>query len=127
MADIIFPDTTPDGVVGQTTLPANIDLAFWKGDAQEFVVRLTDVNAVPITLTGTTPAAAMKASFNSPTSYEFTTSVQNINEIRVYLPSSVSKTIPAGNYIWNLQITQANGDVRTYLAGDVTVYDEVDS
>lgn len=127
MADIIFPDTTPDGVVGQTTLPTNVDLAFWKGDALEFVVRLTDENAVPIPLAGTTPAAVMKASFNSPTPYEFTTSIQNINEIRVYLPSSVSKTVPAGNYIWNLQITQANGDVRTYLAGDVTVYDEVDS
>lgn len=127
MADIIFPGEEPSDVLGTTKLPSNVDLAFWKGDSQEFFVRLKDDLDNPIILTGYTPLAVMKASFNSPTSYNFTTAIQNGNEIRVYLPSSVSKTIPAGDYVWNLQITAPNGDVRTYLAGDVTVYAEVDA
>lgn len=126
MADIIFPDQPASGVVGQGRLPQNVDLEFWKGDSQEFIVRFKDDQGAALVLTGYTPLAVMKASYNSPTSYTFTTTIQNSNEVRVYLPSSISKTIPAGDYIWNLQLTAPNADVRTYLAGDVTVYAEVD-
>lgn len=128
MADIIFPDLPAEGVLGTTKLPTNVDLEFWRGDAQEFIVRFTDdaTPPNPIVLTGYTPLAVIRSSFTAPTTYTFTTTVQNINEIRVYLPSSISKTIPAGDYIWNLQVTAPNGDVRTYLAGDVKVYAEVD-
>ena len=126
MADIIYPGDPAESTVGSSMLPNNVDLAFWKGDAVDFVVRLKDAQGAAVVVTGQTPAAVVKSSFNSSTSYNFTTTVQNGNEIRVYLPSSVSKTIPAGEYIWNLQLTQTNGDVRTYLAGDVTVYAEVD-
>lgn len=126
MADIIFPDETPIGVLGQTRLPENVDLVFWKGDSQEFIIKFKDDAGNPLVLTGYTPAAVMKASFNSSTSYTFTTTIQNGNEVRVYLPSTISKTITAGDYVWNLQLTAPNGDVRTYLAGDITVYAEVD-
>lgn len=126
MADIIFPGEAPTGVLGETRLPQNVDLAFWKGDSQEFIVRFKTDAGAAMSITGYTPLAVMKASFNSTTSYTFTTTIQNTNEVRVYLPSSISKTIPAGDYIWNLQLTAPNGDVRTYLAGDITVYAEVD-
>lgn len=126
MADIIFPDQPATGVLGSNRLPQNIDMTFWKGDSQEFVVKFKNELGAPMTITGYTPLAVIKSSFNSPTSYTLTTTVQNTNEVKVYLPSSISKTIPAGEYIWNLQLTAPNGDVRTYLAGDVVVYAEVD-
>lgn len=127
MADIIYPDEPSAGVVGEGRLPTNVDWKLWKGDSQEFIVQFKDDSGNALNLTGFTPSAVMKASFNSPTSYTITTTIQNGNEVKVYLPSSISKTIPAGDYIWNLQLTAANGDVRTYLAGDVTVYAEVDT
>lgn len=126
MADIIYPDQEPVGVIGETRLPENVNLTFWKGDSQEFIVRFKTDQGVAIPITGYTALAVMKASFNSSTLYTFTTTIQNTNEVKVYLPSAISKTIPAGDYIWNLQLTAPNGDVRTYLAGDVTVYAEVD-
>lgn len=125
MADIVFPGEATS-VLGSSRLPSNVDLEFWKGDFQEFIIAISDETG-PVVLTGYTPAAVIKASFNSQTSYNFTTTVQNGNQVKVYLPSSVSKTIPAGEYIWNLQLTAPNGDVRTYLAGDVKVYAEVDA
>lgn len=127
MADIIFPGEEPSAVLGTTLMPKNLDLILWKGDARDFTVKFNDENGQALALAGYTPLAAMKASFNASTQYTFTTTVQNGNEVRVYLPSSISKTIPAGEYIWNLQLTAPNGDVRTYLAGDVTVLAEVDS
>jgi hypothetical protein len=126
MADIIFPDQG-SAVVGATTLPASFDLVFWKGDYQDFIVEFLDELGAPAPITGQVPLAVMRASYTAPTTYEFVTTVQNQNQVRVYLPSSISKTIPAGDYIWNLQLTAPNGDVRTHLAGDVKVYAEVDA
>ena len=127
MADIIFPDEVPEQVLGSTKLPSNVDLEWWKGDTVEFIIRLTQEDGTPISLVGTVPTAVVRQSFNTPTSYSFTCTVQNTNEIRIYLAAATSKTIPAGDYIWNLQVTSQNGDVRTYLAGDVRVYAEVDA
>ena len=44
----------------------------------------------------------------------------------MYMSSAVSDLITPGDYVWNFQITAPNGDVRTYLAGDVKVYAQVD-
>ena len=127
MADIIFPGEAPSDTLGTTRLPNNVDLAFWRGDAQEFLVRMNNEDGTPIDLTGMTAQATIRANFSAPTQYNFTTTITG-NEVRLYLPSSVSKTIPAGDYVWNFQLTTvATGDVRTYLAGDVTVYAEVDA
>lgn len=126
MADLIFSDQPTVGVLGEEQLPQNVDMTLWKGDARTFIVRFKDEAGNALNLAGYTPLAVMKSSFNSPTPYNFTTTVQNGNEVKIYLPSTISKTIPAGDYIWNFQLTAPNGDVRTYLAGDVTVLAEVD-
>jgi hypothetical protein len=126
MADIIFPGEVPADTLGSTRLPNNVDLAFWKGDMQEFIIEMNNEDGTPVDLTGQTAQAVIKQSFTSSTVYPFTCTI-NANKVRLYLSSPISKTIPGGDYIWNFQLTTtATGDVRTYLAGDVTVYAEVD-
>jgi hypothetical protein len=126
MADIIYPGEEPLDTLGATKLPTNVDLAFWKGDVQEFFVDLTAANGTPVDLTGTTAQAVIRSNFTSSTTYSFQCTITG-NRVRLYMPSSLTKTIPAGDYIWNFQLTTVStSDVRTYLAGDVTVYAEVD-
>lgn len=127
MADIIFPGDTPLESLGVNKLPNNVDLSIWKGDAQTYIINMQDGNGDPIDLGGYTPQAVIRQSFTAIDTYPFTCTVTGTNEVTLYLPSSVSKTIPSGDYIWNFQLTDSvSGDVRTYLAGDVTVYAEVD-
>lgn len=125
MADVIFPGQTPQGSLGVQGLPGNMDLSIWRGDAQTFVIALTDDANQPINLAGRTAAAVIRATYTSTTKYAFTCTIQNGNQVKLYMPSSVSSTIPAGSYIWSFETTDSLGDVRTYIAGDVTVYDEV--
>lgn len=126
MADIIFPNELPQADIGISRLPQNVDFSMWQGDAQEFFVQLTNENGEIIDLTGTTAQAVLRASFNSPTTYTFTCTIQADNKVRIYMSSVDSENVPPGDYVWNFQITKANGDVRTYLAGDVKVYAQVD-
>lgn len=128
MADIIFPGDTPLESLGINKLPNNVDLSIWKGDAQTYIINMKDGNGDPIDLGGYIPQAVIRQSFTAPDTYAFTCTVHDGNQVTLYLPSSVSKSIPAGSYIWNFQLTDSvSGDVRTYLAGDVTVYAEVDA
>lgn len=125
MADIIYPGLTPVLTLGKPKLPSNVNLEIWQGDAQRYDITLTGADGVAIDLTGATAAAVVRESFTAPTSYAFQCTI-TANKIALYMSSTVSKSMPAGNYVWNLQLTAASGDVRTYMAGDVVVYPEVD-
>lgn len=136
MADIIFPGEIPAANLGSTRLPENLDLTIWQGDAQEYFILLTadDVPKTPIDLTGCTAQAVIRETFNAPVAHAFVCTIEDdpviegkkTNKVRLYMSSPDSKNIPGGDYVWNFQITAPNGDVRTYLAGDVTVHAEVD-
>ena len=40
-------------------------------------------------------------------------------------PATTAALIANGDYIWDFQLTEPGGDIRTYLAGDVNVIPEV--
>lgn len=127
MADIIFPGDIPSDDLGTTRLPNNVDMVFWRGDSQTYVIALTAEDGAAIDLTGFTAKAAIKAGFDATTKYDWTCTITG-NSITLYLPSSVSSTIPAGSYVWDFKLVDSvTHDQRTYLAGDVTIYDEVDA
>ena len=126
MADIIFPGDEPSGELGGNRLPDNLDLVIWQGDAQHFVIRLNNEDGSPIDLGGYTAQATIRTIPGTGQQYDFECTIQNGNEVDIYMSSADCDLIPAGDHTWNFQITDINGDVRTYLAGDVVVYAQVD-
>lgn len=88
---------------------------------------LIQPNLTPVNLTGYTATAQIKGNFSDKTVYNFTTSIPDppTGKVNLVLPSSVSAGIQPGSYIWDFQVKEPNGNVRTYIAGDVIVYDEV--
>lgn len=126
MADIVYPGQDPGGTLGIDFMPANYDLKLYKGDYFPLKLTLKDNAGVAINLTGYTAKAQIRATFDDPNPYNFTATMNpTAGEVNFELPSSVSATIPAGTYIWDVQVTDPNGNTRTYIAGDVTVHDEV--
>lgn len=125
MTDIVFPGQSA-GILGQESLPSNYDLVLYRGDYFNTSVVIKDSTGAVINLTGYTAKCSIKSSFSAVSSFDATcniTAVQGLVEIM--FPSSVTEDITAGSYVWDFQVTNPSGNVRTYLAGDVTVYDEV--
>lgn len=87
---------------------------------------MNNEDGTPIDLSTYTAQASIRQGFAGPTLFDFECTIQNGNEVELYMSSVVSDTIPAGDFVWNFQITDINGDVRTFLAGDVVVYAQVD-
>lgn len=125
MADIVFPGATGN-TLNSAALPANNDLVVYKGDYVELFVTVKDSLGVAISLAGSAPKAQLKNDYSDQSPKAFTCTLPGpTGQVRIYLPSSITSTLLPGSYIWDFQITFASGDTRTYLAGDVTVYNEV--
>lgn len=99
----------------------------WKGDYFPFTVTVKDNAGVALNLTGYTARAQIRNPNDATQVWDFTANIPTPSngEVQLTLTSPVSSTIPAGNYIWDFQVTDPSGNVRTYIAGDVRVYDEV--
>lgn len=125
MADIIFPGEVA-GALNDESMPSNQDLVVYKGDYVDIYVTINDASNNPVDLTGWTPKAQFKQSFADYSPVNLTCSLTGTpGQVRIYLPSATSSTLAPGSYIWDFQLTSATGQTRTYLAGDVTVYNEV--
>lgn len=128
MADIVFPGKDVGGVLGRDFLPNNFDIELYKGDYFPLTVTLVQPdNAGPLNLTGYTPSAQVRANYGDPLVYNFTATIPDptTGVVHLVLPSAVTAGIEPGSYIWDFQVREPSGNVRTYIAGDVTVYNEV--
>lgn len=125
MADMVYPGDVA-GKLNADAMPSNQDLVIYKGDYVEIFVTVKDSSGVAVSLTGSTPKAQLKVDYNDVSPINFTcTLTANTGEVRIYLSSTTASSLAPGSYIWDFQITAAGGDTRTYLAGDVYVYNEV--
>jgi hypothetical protein len=128
MADIIFPGEPAGGPINAEAMPENVDLVIYQGDTCRFTVTVTDANGTVINLTGYTAAAQLKSDFDdaTPTNFTCTISTPASGIVSVVMSAATTAGLtPGSDYIWDVQVTQPGGDVRTYLAGDVTVVPEV--
>lgn len=125
MADIVFPGQS-SGVLGQESLPSNYDLVLYRGDYFNTSIVIKDSEGVVLNLNGYTAECSIRTNFSAEPAYNAVCTVTPAaGKVEIMFPSSVTKDISAGPYVWDFQITNPDGNVRTYLAGDVTVYDEV--
>jgi len=126
MADIVFPGMAAGGPIGQDYLPANYDLVLYKGDYLPFTVTLKDSQGNAIDLTGHTAKCSLRTSFDAVESFDADCTITpSEGTIDIVFPSSLTSTLTASSYIWDFQVTDEDGNNRTYFAGDVTVYSEV--
>lgn len=128
MADIVFTGQTPDAPsINSSAMPKNHDMVIYKGDYVEFYLSIKDSSNTAINITGYTPKAQLKTGYDDWAPIDFTCTLSNPTGgiVKVYLSSGITSSLLPGSYIWDFQLTNTSSDVRTYIAGDVTVYDEV--
>lgn len=125
MADIVFPNSA-GGPIGLDYLPANYDLVLYRGDYLPFSVTLKDSDENPLNLTGHVAQCSIRATAASETAFDAECVVTALEgKIDITFSSAVTSTLDAGEYVWDFQVVDPDDNVRTYFAGDVTVYGEV--
>lgn len=85
-------------------------------------IDVTDVNDTAYDLTGYSVAAQMRKNYASSTSVTFTTShTEGSGRINLELSASTTATIEPGRYLYDVEITSAEGKITRVVEGIVTV------
>ena len=91
------------------------------------IISVAATNGQPLNLTGYTVASQMRKSYQSSTAYTFACSVYDAanGKIRMQLDPSQSGAIPAGRWLYDVEITSPSGTKTRVVEGIVTVTPEI--
>lgn len=97
------------------------------GSTYSNVISVAATNGAPLNLTGYTVKSQMRKSYQSSTAFAFTASVYDaINgKIRLQLTPSESEAIPAGRWLYDVEITSPSGTKTRVIEGIVTINPQI--
>lgn len=97
-----------------------------QGSDYSSVITLTNQDGTVMNLTGFTVQAQFRKSYQSSSYTSFTMSVFNAaqGKIRLELPATVSSSIAAGRYLYDIEIT-GGGQKKRVLEGIVVISPEI--
>jgi hypothetical protein len=104
--------------------PATLPLEIYRGDTARLQVKLWKEDHIAIDLTGAVAKAEIRDRPAGTQIVALTCTITLPNIIDVVLSAANSLKLPAAG-VWDLQLTFASGEVKTPLAGPVTVTPDV--
>ena len=99
-----------------------------QGSTYSNIITVASSTGSALDLTNYTVASQIRKSYGSSTAYNFTASVYNAvdGKVRLQLTSTESSAIPAGRYLYDIEITNTNTSAKTrILEGIVVVTPEI--
>ena len=99
-----------------------------QGSTYSNIITVASSTGSALDLTNYTVASQIRKSYGSSTAYDFTASVYNAVEgkVRLQLTSTESSAIPAGRYLYDIEITNTITSAKTrILEGIVVVTPEI--
>lgn len=91
------------------------------------IITVSASNGQALNLTGYTVKSQMRKSYSSSTAYPFTASIYDANngKVRLQLANTQSSAIPAGRWLYDVEITSPSGTKTRVVEGIVTVNPEI--
>lgn len=91
------------------------------------IITVSAANGQPLNLTGYTVASQMRKSYSSSTAHNFAASVfsADTGKIRLQLTPQQSEAIPAGRWLYDVEITSPSGSKTRVVEGVVTVIPQI--
>jgi hypothetical protein len=91
------------------------------------IITVSATNGQALNLTGYTVASQMRKSYGSSTVYTFAPSLYDAvnGKVRLQLSASTSSSIPAGRWLYDVEITSPSGTKTRVVEGIVTITPEI--
>lgn len=99
-----------------------------QGSTYSNIITVASTSGSALDLSGYTIASQMRKSYGSSTYYTFTASVYDAatGKVRLQLTSTQTSAIPAGRYLYDIEITNTSTSAKTrILEGIVIVTPEI--
>lgn len=91
------------------------------------IITVAASNGQTLDLTGYTVASQMRKSYQSSTAYNFSASIfsASAGKVRLQLTDTQSAAIPAGRWLYDVEITSPSGTKTRVVEGIVTVSPQI--
>lgn len=91
------------------------------------IITVAATNGQPLNLTGYSVASQMRKSYQSSQAFNFTASIYDAatGKVRLQLTPTQSEAIPAGRWLYDVEITSPSGNKTRVVEGIVTVNPQI--
>jgi len=91
------------------------------------IITVSATNGQALNLSGYTVASQMRKSYSSSTAYAFTSSIYDATngKVRLQLSAAASSAIPAGRWLYDVEITSGAGIKTRVVEGIVTITQQI--
>ena len=107
--------------------PGSYNFSYYRGDTNQFVIRPKNASGASFDLTGYSAQFFIANRRGSTgTQYEAQAVVDTANDLVTctVLPG-VGRSLAAGTYVYDVQITTGSSNIVTLLTGSITVTDDI--
>ena len=107
--------------------PGTFNFSYYRGDSNQFVIRPKNASGSAFDLSGYTAAFTIANRRGSTgTQYEAQAVVDTTNDlITCTILPGVGRSLAAGTYVYDVQITTGAANILTVLTGSITVTDDI--
>lgn len=107
--------------------PGKFDLNLYRGDTYSYRFRLWQDKdrTIPVDLAGSSVEAEIRDKLNGSTFVNLDCVITTPNIIDMYLRADMWPCISPAGGVWDLEVTFADGEVKTQVAGNVAVRADV--
>lgn len=97
------------------------------GSDYSTIITVAAANGVPLNISDYTVKSQMRKSYNSSTAYNFNATIYDgaQGKIRLTLTAAQSEAIPAGRWLYDVEITDPSGARKRVVEGIVTVTPQI--
>lgn len=97
------------------------------GTTYSNIITVAATTGQPLDLTGYTVKSQMRKSYSSSQAFNFTASIYDAQagKVRLQLNSTQSEAIPAGRWLYDVEITSQSGNKTRVVEGIVTVTPQI--
>jgi hypothetical protein len=95
-----------------------------QGSSYDATLQITDLDEQALDLTGHSAISQIRKTYTSNTKVDFTVSIGSIpsnGEIRLQLSDSQTSSFKMGKYVYDVRITNSNGESTRVLEGNLTI------
>jgi hypothetical protein len=107
--------------------PGTYNFSYYRGDTNQFVIRPKNANGAAFDLTGYTAIFTIANRRGSTgTQYEAQAVVDTANDlVTCTILPGVGRSLAAGTFVYDVQITTGAANIVTILTGSITVTDDI--
>jgi hypothetical protein len=107
--------------------PGTYNFSYYRGDTNQFVIRPKNANGAAFDLTGYTAIFTIANRRGSTgTQYEAQAVVDTTNDlVTCTILPGVGRSLAAGTFVYDVQITTGAANIVTILTGSITVTDDI--